>query len=91
MKDDVLTAVQNLKPIAQELGITMGQLALAWCLANSNLSAVIMGATKPAQVNENAKASGVVLSEDVLKAIDVALGDLPERDVELTTSPNPRA
>ena len=91
MKDEVLTAVQNLKPIADELGLTMGQLALAWCLSNSNLSAVIMGATKPTQVKENAKASGVVLSEDVLNAIDVALGDLPERDVELTTSPNPRA
>jgi aryl-alcohol dehydrogenase-like predicted oxidoreductase len=91
MKDEVLTAVQRLKPIADELNITMSQLALAWCLANDNVSAVIMGATKPSQVKENAKASGIKLSSDVMQAIDKALGDLPERDTSLTVSPNPRA
>ena len=91
LNKDVLTAVQKLKPIADDAGITMGQLALAWVLANDNVSSAIMGATKPSQVKENAKASGIKLSADQLKAIDKALGNLPERDAAKTVSPNPRA
>jgi len=91
MTDEVLTAVQNLKPIADGVGLSMSQLALAWALQNQNVSAVIMGATKPAQVKENVKASGVVLGDDVMQAIDAALGALPERDPKKTESPNPRA
>ena len=91
MKDDVLSAVQKLVPIAQSLDLTMGQLALAWALANENVSSVIMGATKPKQVKDNAKASGIKLSEQVLKAIDEALGNVATRDPNLTESPNPRA
>ena len=91
MTDEVLTAVQNLKPIADGVGLSMSQLALAWALQNQNVSAVIMGATKPAQVKENVKASGVVLGDDVMQAIDAALGQLPERDPKKTESPNPRA
>jgi aryl-alcohol dehydrogenase-like predicted oxidoreductase len=90
MRDEVLTAVQNLKPIADGVGLTMSQLALAWALQNRNVSAVIMGATKPAQVKENAKASGVKLEHSVMHAIDVALGELPETDPAKTQSPNPR-
>lgn len=91
MRTEVLEAVQRLKPIADESGITIGQLALAWVLANDNVSSAIMGATKPSQVKENAKASGVKLSSDQLKAIDEALGNLPERDPKKNVSPQPRA
>ena len=91
MRDDVLTAVQNLKPIADEVGLSLSQLALAWALQNQNVSAVIMGATKPAQVKENVKASGVKLEHDVMAKIDAALGSLPETDPSKNESPNPRA
>jgi aryl-alcohol dehydrogenase-like predicted oxidoreductase len=91
LREDVLTAVQNLKPIADEVGVTIGQLSLAWVLANENVSSAIMGATKPSQVKENAKASGIKLSSEQLKAIDKVLGELPERDASKTVSPNPRA
>ena len=91
MRDDVLTAVQNLKPIADEVGLSMSQLALAWALQNKNVSAVIMGATKPAQVKENVKASGVKLEHDVMAKIDAVLGLLPETDPSKNESPNPRA
>ena len=91
MREEVLTAVQNLKPIADSLDLTMSQLALAWALANTNVSAVIMGGTKPAQVKENVKASGVKLSKEVMTQIDRVLGSLPETDPAKNESPNPRA
>jgi aryl-alcohol dehydrogenase-like predicted oxidoreductase len=91
MRDEVLTAVQNLKPIAEAHELTMSQLALAWALQNQNVSAVIMGATKPAQVKENVKASGVKLSAGVLEQINSVLGTLPETDPTKNKSPNPRA
>ena len=91
MRDDVLTAVQNLKPIADEVGLSLSQLALAWALQNQNVSAVIMGATKPTQVKENVKASGVKLDHEVLQKIDAVLGSLPETDPSKNESPNPRA
>ena len=91
MREEVLEAVQKLKPIADGVGLTMGQLAIAWVLQNPNVSSAIMGATKPKQVKENVKASGVKLDADVMKAIDTALGTLPERDAKKTQSPNPRA
>jgi aryl-alcohol dehydrogenase-like predicted oxidoreductase len=91
MRDEVLEAVQRLKPIADEAGLTIGQLSLAWVLANSNVSSAIIGATKPKQIKENVKASGVKLSAEQLKAIDNALGNLPEMDAAKTESPNPRA
>ena len=91
MTDDVLTAVQDLRPIADGVGLTMSQLALAWVLQNQNVSAVIMGATKPLQVKENVKAAGVKLEPSVMAAIDIVLGGLPERDPAKNESPNPRA
>jgi len=91
MTDEVLTAVQKLKPIAKGLDLSMSQLSLAWVLQNKNISSAIMGATKPGQVKENVKAAGVKLSADVMKAIDAALGQLPERDASKNESPNPRA
>ncbi|MFM1951774.1 MAG: hypothetical protein RJA33_568 [Actinomycetota bacterium] len=90
MGDDVLEAVQRLKPIADEAGLTIGQLSIAWVLANDNVSSAIMGATKPSQVKENVKASGVKLSADQLKAIDKALGKLPETDPTKNVSPASR-
>lgn len=91
MNDDVLTAVQNLRPIADDAGITMSQLAIAWVLSNPGVSSAIMGATKPSQVKENAKASGIKLTPDQLKAIDAAVGHIVERDPKKNESPNPRA
>jgi aryl-alcohol dehydrogenase-like predicted oxidoreductase len=90
MKDDVLSAVQNLKPIAEQEGLTMAQLAVAWVLQNPNVSSAIIGASKPSQIKENVKASGVKLSSETMKAIDKALGNLPERDPAKTVSPQPR-
>ena len=91
MRDEVLNAVQELKPVAESVDLSMSQLALAWALQNPNVSSVIMGATKPSQVKENVKASGVKLSADVMKRIDVVLGKLPEKDPGKTESPKPRA
>lgn len=90
MRDDVLEAVQKLAPIADSVGLTMSQLAIAWVLQNDNVSSAIMGATKPSQVKENVKAAGVKLESSVMTAIDKALGSLPERDPKLTTSPQSR-
>jgi aryl-alcohol dehydrogenase-like predicted oxidoreductase len=69
----------------------MSQLAIAWVLQNPNVSSAIMGATKPKQVKENVKASGVKLDAEIMKAIDSILGTLPERDPQKNQSPNPRA
>jgi aryl-alcohol dehydrogenase-like predicted oxidoreductase len=91
LRDEVLEAVEKLKPIASDLDLSMAQLALAWALANPNVSAVVMGASKPSQVRENAKASGVKLSAQTLASVDEALGDLPERNPVHNQSPNPRA
>ena len=91
LREEVLTAVQNLQPVAKEAGLTMSQLAIAWVLQNPNVSSAIMGATKPSQVKENVKASGIKLNADTMKAIDKALGKLPEKDPTQNVSPNPRA
>jgi aryl-alcohol dehydrogenase-like predicted oxidoreductase len=80
LTDDVLTRVQQLRPIADDLGLTMAQLAVAWVLQNDNVAAAIIGATRPEQVTDNVKAAGVRLDADVLERIDEILGDIPERD-----------
>ena len=61
MRDDVLGRVQDLKPVADEAGLTMAQLAVAWVLQNDNVAAAIIGASRPEQVGENVKAAGVKL------------------------------
>jgi aryl-alcohol dehydrogenase-like predicted oxidoreductase len=91
MKDEILEAVQNLRPIADSHDLTISQLAIAWVLQNENVAAAIMGATKPAQVKENVKAAGVKLSSDTMSAIDKVLGNLPERDDTFDRTPRPRA
>jgi len=80
MNDDVLGRVQNLRPIADDLGLTMAQLAVAWVLQNDNVSAALVGASRPEQVVENVGAAGVRLDADVLHRIDEALGDVVNRD-----------
>jgi aryl-alcohol dehydrogenase-like predicted oxidoreductase len=77
--DDTLVAVDRLRPIADGLGISMAQLALAWVLHEPNVASAIIGATKPEQVDDNAAASGVALSDDVVKAIDEAVADVVSR------------
>jgi aryl-alcohol dehydrogenase-like predicted oxidoreductase len=74
--DDVLEAVQRLRPIADGLGITMAQLALAWVLREPNVASAIIGASRPEQVGDNAGASGIELDAATLSAIDEALGDV---------------
>ncbi|MEY3094605.1 MAG: hypothetical protein RLZZ317_1108 [Actinomycetota bacterium] len=91
LREEVLSAVQKLEPVAKREGLTMAQLAIAWVLQNPNVSSAIVGATKPSQIRENAKASGVKLSAETMRDIDAALGNLPERDPSKTKSPNPRA
>jgi voltage-dependent potassium channel beta subunit len=90
LTDDLLARVQELRPIADKAGLTLAQLAVAWVLQNSNVSAAIIGASRPEQVTENVKASGVVLEEEILQAIDEILGDQIIRDPALTKSPAKR-
>jgi len=90
LTDEVLTAVQGLQPIADELGITMAQLAVAWVLHNPNIAGAIVGASRPEQVESNAQASGVALDAGVLQRIDDAIGAVAERDPAKTVSPATR-
>ena len=90
LNDDVLTRVQELQPIADEAGLTMAQLAVAWVLQNDNVSAAIIGASRPEQVTDNVKAAGVTLDADALTAIDEALGDVVERDPAKTAESAPK-
>jgi aryl-alcohol dehydrogenase-like predicted oxidoreductase len=80
MKDEILSAVQGLRPIAAELGVTMAQMAIAWVLQNDNVAAALVGASRPEQVAENVKASGVTIPAELLTRIDEVLGDTVERD-----------
>jgi aryl-alcohol dehydrogenase-like predicted oxidoreductase len=74
--DRILEAVQNLVPIAEDAGVSMATMALAWCLRQDNLASVIIGASRPEQVHHNAEASGVRLDQNTLGAIDDALADI---------------
>jgi aryl-alcohol dehydrogenase-like predicted oxidoreductase len=87
LRDDVLGAVAKLKPLAEQAGLSMAQLAVAWVLQNSNVAAAIVGASRPEQVRDNVKASGVRLEAGLMKAIDEALDPVAERDPAKTVSP----
>ncbi|MGJ7904872.1 aldo/keto reductase family protein [Actinopolyspora sp. H202] len=87
MRDEVLEPVQQLKPIAEDLGLSMAQLAVAWVLQNSNVSAAIIGASRPEQVIDNVRAAGVKLDQDVLDKIDEVIGHVAETDPRHTTTP----
>lgn len=88
-KQGLLEAIQQLKPIAEGLDLSMAQLAVAWVLANDNVSAAIIGASRPEQVIENVKASGVTLPAEAMAAIDVALEGFISTDPQLTITNNP--
>ncbi|GAA4171384.1 aldo/keto reductase family protein [Gryllotalpicola koreensis] len=90
MRDDILTAVQGLKPIAEELGLTQAQLAVAWVLQNPNVAGAIVGASRPEQIASNAAAAGVKLEASVLAKIDEVIGAVAESDPTLTQSPATR-
>jgi len=90
MRDDILTAVQGLKGIADELGLTQAQLAVAWVLQNPNVAGAIVGASRPEQIASNAAAAGVKLEASVLAKIDEVIGSLAETDPTLTQSPATR-
>ncbi|WP_433282475.1 aldo/keto reductase family protein [Micromonospora sp. CA-244673] len=90
MTDDVLTRVQRLKPLAEQAGLTMPQLAVAWVLQNPNVASAIVGASRPEQVHDNVKAAGVKLDADLLKAIDEIVEPVTERDPAKTESPAQR-
>jgi len=89
MEDSVLEAVARLRPIAEQAGLSMVEMALAWVLRRSELASAIIGASRPEQVRANVAASGIDLSADVLDAIDLALGDVPVS--EPTLAPLARA
>jgi aryl-alcohol dehydrogenase-like predicted oxidoreductase len=80
LRNDILTRVQELRPVAGDLGLSMAQLAVAWVLQNPNVASAIIGASRPEQVADNVRAAGVRLDADVLKRIDDILGDVVERD-----------
>jgi aryl-alcohol dehydrogenase-like predicted oxidoreductase len=90
MRDDVLTRVQQLRPVADEAGLTLAQLAVAWVLQNENVAAAIVGASRPEQVSENVKASGVKLPPEVMAHIDQVLGDVVEADPAITAKNAPQ-
>ncbi len=89
LADDVLSRIQELRPIAEELQLSMAQLAIAWVLQNDNVAAALVGASRPEQVAENAKASGVRIPDDTLARIDGVLGDVVTRDVEMVAKSTP--
>ncbi|HWB36305.1 MAG TPA: aldo/keto reductase family protein [Rugosimonospora sp.] len=90
LTDEVLGRVQRLGPLAEQAGLSLAQLAVAWVLQNPNVSSAIVGATRPEQLRDNAKASGVKLDADLLKAIDEVLEPIVERDPARTESPAQR-
>lgn len=73
LKDEVLIAVQSLRPLAADAGLSLAQLALAWVLQNDNVAAAIIGASRPEQITENVAASGVKLDAQLMAAIDEKL------------------
>ena len=90
MRDDVLKGVQQLVPLADEAGLSMAQLAVAWVLQNDNVASAIIGASRPEQVHDNAAAAGVKLEEDLLAKIDEVLDPVIERDSAKTLDSSPK-
>ena len=86
----MLGRVQGLKPVADEAGLTMAQLAVAWVLQNPNVSAALVGASRPDQVGENVKAAGVKLDREVMVRVDQVLGDIVVRDPGKTAETAPK-
>ncbi len=90
LNDTVIERVQGLRPVADELGLSMAQLAVAWVLQNDNLACAIIGASRPEQIAENVAASGVEIPAELMARIDEVLGDSVERDPAMTTRNSPK-
>ena len=90
MSDEILQRVQQLRPVADELGLTMAQLAIAWVLQNDNVAAALVGASRPEQVTDNVKAAGVRIPAELMTRIDEILGDLPVTDPATTARNAPQ-
>jgi aryl-alcohol dehydrogenase-like predicted oxidoreductase len=90
MNDDVLTRVQQLKPLADEMDLSLAELAVAWVLQNPNVATAIIGASRPEQVYQNAKAAGVTIPAEILGRIDEVLGSVVERDPAKTLDSSPK-
>ena len=90
MDDDLLTRVQQLRPLADEAGLTMAQLAVAWVLQNPNVASALVGASRPEQVEDNVAAAGKKLDADLMKAIDDVLGDAVIDDPSMTERTAPK-
>lgn len=90
MSEELLTKVQKLKPLADEIGLTMAQFALAWVLQNNNVAGAIVGASKPEQISSNIAATGVKIPAEIMAKVDEILGTSVVRDPALTKSPESR-
>lgn len=90
MNEEILTAVQKLKPIAEDHGLNLAQLAVAWVLQNPNVASALVGASRPEQIASNVAAAGVTLDDAAMHSIDSVLGDLAQQDPSLTKSPESR-
>ncbi len=90
LNDEVLTAVQKLKPIADEAGLTVAQLSLAWVLHNDNIAAALVGASRPEQLEDTVKASGVKLEQSAYDAINDALAGVAVTDPAETDNVSPK-
>lgn len=90
MDDQTLEAVQLLKPIAQEAGLTMPQLAIAWVLQNPNVAAALVGASRPSQLDDTVKASGVKLDQGTIDAVNATLADVARTDPAATYEVSPK-
>lgn len=90
LTDEVLTKVQELKPIAEELGVTMAQFALAWVLQNKNVSSAIVGATTPDQIKSNLGAVGVEIPAEVMAKVTNIFASIAVTDPKETKSPEAR-
>ena len=90
LSDEVLTRVQLLSPLAEQLGLTMAQFALAWVLQNDNVASAIVGATKPEQISSNIAAVGVEIPEEVMNQVSEILSPVAVFDPRETKAPETR-
>jgi aryl-alcohol dehydrogenase-like predicted oxidoreductase len=73
LTDEVLAAVDRLRPLAEQAGLSMAQLALAWVLREPGISSAIIGASRPEQIADNCAAAGIRLDDDLVERIDEAV------------------
>ncbi|MFL6025826.1 MAG: aldo/keto reductase family protein [Friedmanniella sp.] len=91
LRDEVLTRVQHLAPLAEAEGLSMAQLAVAWVLQNDNVASAITGGSRPEQVQDNAAAAGKKLSAETMAGIDDALGEVVESDGSVVGTSSPKS